>query len=465
MASLIRLSRGKVPSRAIQFTDPQGDRRTIHLGKVGLEAAREFKRKVEKLLAWSITNDAPDAQTSAWLAGLADPMYAKLAKVGLAAPREPKSSAPGLGAWLDKFLAERVDLKPSSRKNVTRTADLLKEHFGESVPIDAITLDAAKEWRSWLASRKLAEATIRLHCRNAKAVINEAVERELIERNPFRKLVSTAIAADRDRYVAPDEADRILEACPNVQWRTLFGLARFAGLRVPSETHVLTWADVDWQRCRLTARSPKTERYEGRERRVVPIVPKLAEVLREAFEAADEGQQHIITLSRNNLRRNLHVVLERLGIKPWLDAFQTLRRSCETEWSQTFPQHAVSHWLGHSENVSRKHYLLVPDDLYVRAAGLLKKTPQQCAAECAAVGSRIDAQTAAEQPSAADARAEKKRASTTARADRKLATHDDITPYRNATPDISDWARLDSNQRPDDYESPALTAELRAPSQ
>ena len=25
------------------------------------------------------------------------------------------------------------------------------------------------------------------------------------------------------------------------------------------------------------------------------------------------------------------------------------------------------------------------------------------------------------------------------------------------------WARLDSNQRPDDYESPALTAELRAP--
>ncbi|UCC30135.1 MAG: hypothetical protein JSU86_18295 [Phycisphaerales bacterium] len=79
MASLVKVSGGKTPARAIQFTDPDGQRRTIRLGKVGLEPAREFKRKVEALLSRSITNQPPDAQTSAWVAGLPDKMHAKLA--------------------------------------------------------------------------------------------------------------------------------------------------------------------------------------------------------------------------------------------------------------------------------------------------------------------------------------------------------------------------------------------------
>ncbi len=65
MASLIKVSGGKVPARAIQFTDRDSVRRTVRLGKVGLEEGREFKRKVESLLSWSITNQSPDAQLSA----------------------------------------------------------------------------------------------------------------------------------------------------------------------------------------------------------------------------------------------------------------------------------------------------------------------------------------------------------------------------------------------------------------
>jgi hypothetical protein len=79
VASLIKTSRGKVPSRVVQFTDLAGERRTIRLGKVGLDAAREFKNKVEALLSCSITNTPPDVQTSGWLAGLSDDMHSKLA--------------------------------------------------------------------------------------------------------------------------------------------------------------------------------------------------------------------------------------------------------------------------------------------------------------------------------------------------------------------------------------------------
>ena len=37
------------------------------------------------------------------------------------------------------------------------------------------------------------------------------------------------------------------------------------GLRVPSEPLGLRWADVDWERTRITVGSPKTEHIEGGE--------------------------------------------------------------------------------------------------------------------------------------------------------------------------------------------------------
>lgn len=400
MASLIKTSRGKMPGRAVQFTDPEGRRRTIRLGPIGLEPAREFKRKVESLLSWSIANRSPDPQTAAWLAGISDKMHAKLVIVGLADPRE---SSPTLGAWLDKYIGQRTaDLKPSSIVKLKVTARRLREHFGPDQCIDAITPSSAKDWRVALATQELSEATVRLQVRNAKSIFNEAAERELIGANPFRKLASRAIAAERGRYVTPDEADAIIEACPNADWRLLFGLARLAGLRTPSETHILTWADVDWKRGRLSVYSPKTERYEKHRRRAVPIVPKLMRLLQDAYDAAEDGQERVLGLSRNNLHRTLHVILRRAGIEPFKRCFQVLRQSCETEWSDQFPQHAVSAWLGHSEQVSRDHYLQVTDEMFdraIRSVGNDSNRPAgKSAAECAAVDSRTDSQTVARRP-------------------------------------------------------------------
>ena len=320
-------------------------------------------------------------------------MHEKLAAHGLVAPRHPKPIAPTLGEWLETYLHQRTDVKPATRKALTRTKGLLIEHFGVARDIGTITVAAAKEWRAWLqrlmtkrvvndetVEQPISEASVRHHCRNAKVMFNEAVERELIGSNPFRKLTSATVAAERGRYVTPEDTDRILEACTDLNWRVMIALARLAGLRCPSETHTLTWADVDWDRGRLDVRSVKTERHEKHRRRVVPIVPRLMDILQDAFDAAPEGEPRIVPLSRNNLHRTLCVILKRAEITPFDRPYQVLRQSCETEWAQEFPQHAVSAWLGHSEEVSRKHYLLVPDELFERAA------------KSAAVGSRIGPQ-------------------------------------------------------------------------
>ncbi len=81
----------------------------------------------------------------------------------------------------------------------------------------------------------------------------------------------------------------------------------------------------------------------------------------------------------------MHAILKRAEIDPFGLCFQVLRQSCETEWSERFPAHAVSAWLGHSENVSREHYLMVTDDMWDRAS-------TQSAAECAAASSRTGSQ-------------------------------------------------------------------------
>ena len=157
-------------------------------------------------------------------------------------------------------------------------------------------------------------------------------------------------------------------------------------LRVPSETHILTWADVDWDKGRLTVHSPKTERYPGKDKRLVPIVPTLMAILQDAYDAAKDGTERVCVLSRNNLHREARRILIRAGITPWRDLFKTLRQGCDTEWKQSFPSYAVDGWLGHSEQVSRKHYLTIPDELWGRVVG------PGSAAESAAASSRTESQ-------------------------------------------------------------------------
>ena len=50
--------------------------------------------------------------------------------------------------------------------------------------------------------------------------------------------------------------------------------------------------------------------------------------------------------------------------KNWKDAFKVLRKNCETDRAQKYPQYAVSNWIGHNIQVSARHYLQVPAELY-----------------------------------------------------------------------------------------------------
>jgi integrase len=186
----------------------------------------------------------------------------------------------------------------------------------------------------------------------------------------MQHLKGGAVATSNERYVTAEEADAIIAKLPDVRWKLLFGLARYAGLRIPSESHLLNWADVDWEECRLNVRSPKTEHHRGHERRTVPITKKLMKLLQDRFDVAGDGEEKLVTMPGGNVRRTIEAAVKDAGVPAWDDLFRTLRRSWEIEWaSEAHPQFAVSKWIGHSLTVSGKHYAnAVPDAVFEKLA-------------------------------------------------------------------------------------------------
>src|SRR5690606_6562720 len=147
----------------------------------------------------------------------------------------------------------------------------------------------------------------------------------LIDRNPFEKLAVAPIAAARDVYVTPEQADRVIEKLPTAEWRLLFGLARYAGLRIPSEVEGLTWDKIDREKGRMSVYAPKTDRT-----RLVPIVPELAKLIEDAWDACPEGESRVIRIPARDMRETVRAAIGRAGLTPWPRTFQTLRSSCET---------------------------------------------------------------------------------------------------------------------------------------
>ncbi|MFC1635169.1 tyrosine-type recombinase/integrase [Planctomycetota bacterium] len=374
MASIVNDPRGR---KRIQFTVGNGSRKTIRLGKATKRQAESVKFKIEQLVlaATGITNVVDDA-TADWLAGLDGIMYDKLAIVGLVAPRITVK----LGKFIDAYIGERKDVKSGTTKFYGHTRRNLIDFFGADKPLREITPGDADQWRLYLLKQGLAKNTVRRRCGVAKQFFRATVRRRFIQSNPFEDLKSTVKGnPKREYFVTREEADKVLEACIDAQWRLIFALCRYGGLRCPSEVLGLRWQDINWDRSQLVIRSPKTEHHEGKESRIVPLFPELLSYLREVFEEAEPGSEYVITRYRStncNLRPQLQRIIREAGLKPWPKPFQNLRSTRETELAEVWPEHVVCAWIGNSRKVAREHYLQVTDEHFERAAQLPKETDE-----------------------------------------------------------------------------------------
>lgn len=374
MASVSRDGNG---TKRVCFTDRDGKPRAIRLGKASSKAAEGFCVRVEALLADKLLARAHDAELCAWLRDLPERVYAKLVRAGLVEARATVEVVT-VGALLDRFEKGAV-VKAGTHTTYLQATAMLREHLGAATPVGEVTPAHADDWRKAIAGaeagkKALAPATVAKRVRVAKAVFRKAVKWGLIPSNPFADLRAGSMAnPDRAFYVTRGAIAAILAACPDDQWRAIVALSRYAGLRCPSEVAGLKWGDVNWERGRLTVRSPKTAGHEGHAVRIVPIAPELRPILLALFEQAEPGSEAIVPRVSDpavNLRTTFGKIIARAGEKPWPRLFHNMRASCATDWVERFPAHAVAAWLGHSPLIAAQHYLQIRDAHFDMATGV-----------------------------------------------------------------------------------------------
>jgi len=372
---------------SLRFYDLKQQRRTISLNTKSERKALKYKLGVEDLLAVRKNGGALEPETVAWLSSLKPPMMDKLVRHGLVtAPESDEPDELTLGSFLDAYLARRTDVKESTKINWRHTKRNLLTFFGRDKLIVEVTTGDAKDFERFLrsdarqhryadkeANDGLSPDTVRKRISNAKQFFQDAVDRELIQKNPFMGLKSATVGnADRFFFVTRHMAGKVLDACPpHSEWPLIFALCRYGGLRCPSELLRMRLNDVDWARDRFLVHAPKTEHHEGKATRWVPIFPELRPYLDAAWHAADEGQEYFITRGREKseayFRTMLMKIIKRAGLDVWPKLFQNLRSSRQTELEESYPSHVVCAWLGNSLQVARKHYLQVTDEHFAKA--------------------------------------------------------------------------------------------------
>ena len=357
-----------------------------------------------------------------------------------------------LGALLERTFAAMTS-KPQTLVFYGHTRRCLETYFGTARTLRSIKAEDADGWKAWLTkNQQLSPATVSRRVKAARMLFRQAARWKLISENPFEGVRAGSQSNESRKVFVPQAViERAIAEAPDAEWRSIIALSRYGGLRTPSEPFALKWGDVDWDRGTIRVTCPKLAHFDGKGVRVIPLFPELRAHLLDLFGQAEPGTEYVISrhrLGSANLRTQFERILARAGITPWPRLFHNLRASRETELMREYDLATVCKWIGNSPEVAAKHYASSVDlnADFQRAAGLPHEAQQK--AQQSAAEKAVQPMTAVTDDDAEVLKNTKK------------VTSRQSVPHRDTS---NLWAWRDSNPRPSDYESPALTAELQAP--
>jgi integrase len=365
-----------------------GERKTrpkISLGNMTKKQAETARRNIEQLIKCRDSGDVKSPATQEWLDGISDGLRKRLETLDIIEQRD-KGRSFTVAGWIDRYFQNRPDVKARTKSNWQTAANKLKAFFKNELICD-VTVEQAKSFRVYLKSvAGLNENTLRREIGLARQFFKAAIDAELINKNPFRgQPVAVRANPARFYYVAQETSLKILDACPDAQWRLILGLARWGGLRCPSEVLRLKWQDVDFEHDRFIVHASKTSHHADGGVRTVPMFPELKPLFQDAFDNARDGDVFCITRYRDksvNLRTRLTKYIRRAGLEPWPKLFQNLRSTRETELFKMTSGNvkAVCSWIGNSPAVAMEHYAQLTEADMKEAAkmSLLQDAENSC---------------------------------------------------------------------------------------
>ena len=301
-----------------------------------------------------------------WLRDLKDEYRDKLAKAGLAEV-DAAAAVPTLGGFMADYIKGRTDLRASTLRGLTDAGDELSEYFGRTRDIRTITEGDAEEFYRNLTSEgrelgrgKLGPNTAKRLAGRAKQYFAHAVRKEIINRNPFAGIkCRVGGSPERLRFIPAAVIETVLEQITDPEFRAAVVLARWGGLRIPSELGGMKWGDVNFEKKRLLVRVPKLEHVEGKDTRLIPLFPEVEKALLALYSepfGADEPVFPRLGHAAMNLRTQFERYILRAGVEAWPKLWQNLRASRATELAERYPAHVATAWMGHSQAIAEAHY-------------------------------------------------------------------------------------------------------------
>ncbi len=361
----------------VQVCLPTGLRVVLWLGDISKSGASDCCHHLQRLVNASAANTTPHADSLRWARGTEARIKRKLMEWGLI----PETSLERytITTWVDHYCKERADVKPKTIGKYKNCRKRLLEVISDK-DLRAVTVSDAKKFHRTLSGRDSTTGSI---IKTVKQFFAAAVDARILETNPFDGLsASTAIDATRSAYVSQEHAELILSKIASEECRLAFLLARWAGLRVPSEIVTMQWTHIDWENNTITIHSLKGEKHQHRKTRLIPLFPKLVQPLTEASEQAPLKSIYVLNRYRTSanrvLRSHLLAAIKAANLTAWPKLWVNLRASCRTDLEESFPTHVCDSWLGHSDKVASKHYKRVTPEHFkeaVRAvAGAVKES-------------------------------------------------------------------------------------------
>lgn len=326
--------------------------------------AKEIALVVDRLVSSLETGGKLDPRTERQIESLPSDVRDRLARSGLI----ELSRIPTLEELFDAYWeAEYWDLKPTTQSNKRQSRRRFFEFADPGVLASEFTKKDAAKFTVYLDSC-VGEATRAGTVRDVRRVFNWGIENDLIDSNPFVGIKRGSFKnKSREYYVTMADYRAMLDACPSPMWRAVLALYRIGGLRM-EEALRATWSDVDFPRGRLLVHSPKTERYKGRESRVIPLFPELRRELEAYWETVPEGgSPYLIPTNRTTIRKHIERIVFYAGLNRWERLIQNLRSSRAIEVARDFGELAESEWIGHSPQTAKDHYLHLLDEDFERA--------------------------------------------------------------------------------------------------
>ncbi len=267
--------------------------RSIYLGDVSEPQANDSLWHIKNLLRAKKINSDPKDATAEWVSTLkGSSVRDSLVKHGLIASCDaPRIDAEQrkLKPFLQRCIDDMTDSKPATRVNYGSTRNWLLDYFADDQLLTDITPSDMTRWQRHIKAKLGAVSNRNKHVQRVKRFMKTAVEDRLLKSSPAAHLKFEAGKTDKSRqfFIDVSLAKLIMDGLPDANWRMLFALMRWQGMR-RIEAVELDWSEVDLAGNRLRFRSTKTGYRE------CPIFPETLPYLLDAADLRGQQQSKVV---------------------------------------------------------------------------------------------------------------------------------------------------------------------------